>query len=513
MTEGLSAEDYDKLYEDGLLRHTLAVEALLADNAQETTKTTRNTAARVLITRAHLDGILQQQSRSKHASRRLRASAEALRHQWQMEEAAKTPQISREQSLWKPSQQQSTSHQACQRNTNVANMFSGTLEEFFEVYPESMRDDISHNDTVASSDDDDDDDDEEQQQPDPKRTAPPLHKKRLDQEVITVMDDSQLLERQTTHQQQQKQVNPHRPAATANPYERKKTEEVVRTAPPPPEPSVSRPSSSNSQLSNGRMVGFSYTPVETDSVDNRQSQPPPPRRHNMNDYNFAQRRQPPPLQVHQDHSSWEDHQRKNPFQTAREFSSSVQDRPEDRQQQQQPQHQQQQHSSRNPHAYESSFRSQHQQQHNTHKNPYAQELEPLATTPTIPESLKRKFQAPLKKSGLASASQSSTKQVSQKQTQKKRETKKEDEQDEDDLPEELKRFGKELVQKIEDEIMDGGDPITFDDIAGLQDAKQTIQEVICWPMKRPDLFTGLRRAPNGLLLYGPPGVSMVVNRP
>ena len=53
--------------------------------------------------------------------------------------------------------------------------------------------------------------------------------------------------------------------------------------------------------------------------------------------------------------------------------------------------------------------------------------------------------------------------------------------------------------------MESGDTITFDDIAGLDDAKQTVQEVVCWPMKRPDLFTGLRKAPNGLLLYGPPG--------
>lgn len=85
--------------------------------------------------------------------------------------------------------------------------------------------------------------------------------------------------------------------------------------------------------------------------------------------------------------------------------------------------------------------------------------------------------------------------------------------DEEELPEELKRFGKELVQKIQDEIMDSGETVTFDDIAGLEDVKQTVQEVVCWPMKRPDLFTGLRRAPNGLLLYGPPGTGMYQNSP
>lgn len=77
--------------------------------------------------------------------------------------------------------------------------------------------------------------------------------------------------------------------------------------------------------------------------------------------------------------------------------------------------------------------------------------------------------------------------------------------DDDDLPESLKRFGKEMVEKIRNEIMDCGDPVTFNDIAGLEGPKRIIEEVVCWPMKRPDLFTGLRRAPNGLLLYGPPG--------
>jgi SpoVK/Ycf46/Vps4 family AAA+-type ATPase len=118
----------------------------------------------------------------------------------------------------------------------------------------------------------------------------------------------------------------------------------------------------------------------------------------------------------------------------------------------------------------------------------------------IRDSLKRKFQPPSKRPSSSAPAKGS---VQSQKPSEQRPAKPEEEEDE--LPEELKRFGKDLVEKIENEIMDGGDPVTFQDIAGLDDAKQTIQEVICWPMKRPDLFTGLRKAPNGLLLYGPPG--------
>jgi SpoVK/Ycf46/Vps4 family AAA+-type ATPase len=135
-------------------------------------------------------------------------------------------------------------------------------------------------------------------------------------------------------------------------------------------------------------------------------------------------------------------------------------------------------------------------------NPYAPAPSPPSKeAPVIRDSLKRKFQPPNKRTSAAPAPTKGS--VQSQKPSDKRPAKPEEEEDE--LPEELKRFGKDLVEKIENEIMDGGDPITFDDIAGLEDAKQTIQEVICWPMKRPDLFTGLRKAPNGLLLYGPPG--------
>lgn len=62
-----------------------------------------------------------------------------------------------------------------------------------------------------------------------------------------------------------------------------------------------------------------------------------------------------------------------------------------------------------------------------------------------------------------------------------------------------------MVELIKAEIMDSGPSIDWDDIAGLQVAKNSIKEAIVWPMLRPDIFTGLRSPPKGILLYGPPG--------
>ena len=63
----------------------------------------------------------------------------------------------------------------------------------------------------------------------------------------------------------------------------------------------------------------------------------------------------------------------------------------------------------------------------------------------------------------------------------------------------------EYIARIESEIVDSGPPVRFDDIAGLAEAKQTLQEMVIMPQLRPDLFTGLRAPPRGLLLFGPPG--------
>lgn len=58
---------------------------------------------------------------------------------------------------------------------------------------------------------------------------------------------------------------------------------------------------------------------------------------------------------------------------------------------------------------------------------------------------------------------------------------------------------------IQNEIIYSGKKVLWDDIAGLSYAKQIIKEAIILPLLRPDIFTGLRRAPKGILLYGPPG--------
>ncbi|CAH8849405.1 unnamed protein product [Trichobilharzia szidati] len=71
--------------------------------------------------------------------------------------------------------------------------------------------------------------------------------------------------------------------------------------------------------------------------------------------------------------------------------------------------------------------------------------------------------------------------------------------------ERLKQFDQKVVDMIMSEIMESKSSITWDDIAGLEFSKKTLQEIVILPMLRPDLFVGLRGPPKGLLLFGPPG--------
>lgn len=50
-----------------------------------------------------------------------------------------------------------------------------------------------------------------------------------------------------------------------------------------------------------------------------------------------------------------------------------------------------------------------------------------------------------------------------------------------------------------------GDQVHWEDIAGLDAAKNSLREAVVYPFLRPDLFIGLRQPACGILLFGPPG--------
>lgn len=75
------------------------------------------------------------------------------------------------------------------------------------------------------------------------------------------------------------------------------------------------------------------------------------------------------------------------------------------------------------------------------------------------------------------------------------------EQNQQDPTEETEK----LKRQIEKEIMTKSPNVKWEDIAGLEIQKKTIQQAIVYPMLRPDLYKGPRKPPTGILLFGPPG--------
>uniref|UniRef100_A0A6V7IA90 AAA+ ATPase domain-containing protein n=1 Tax=Bracon brevicornis TaxID=1563983 RepID=A0A6V7IA90_9HYME len=71
--------------------------------------------------------------------------------------------------------------------------------------------------------------------------------------------------------------------------------------------------------------------------------------------------------------------------------------------------------------------------------------------------------------------------------------------------EKLKNIDERMIELIKNEIMESGAKVEWDEVAGLTQVKKIIKEIVVYPMLRPDIFTGLRRPPKGILLFGPPG--------
>jgi fidgetin-like protein 1 len=61
------------------------------------------------------------------------------------------------------------------------------------------------------------------------------------------------------------------------------------------------------------------------------------------------------------------------------------------------------------------------------------------------------------------------------------------------------------ARQIFNEIVVKGDEVHWDDVAGLDGAKNALKEAVVYPFLRPDLFMGLREPARGMLLFGPPG--------
>jgi vacuolar protein-sorting-associated protein 4 len=76
-----------------------------------------------------------------------------------------------------------------------------------------------------------------------------------------------------------------------------------------------------------------------------------------------------------------------------------------------------------------------------------------------------------------------------------------DDDDDDDVDPETKKMRAGLAGSILSEKPN----IKWDDVAGLEGAKNSLKEAVILPIKFPHLFTGKRRPWKGILLYGPPG--------
>ncbi|SCV03110.1 LAME_0H07800g1_1 [Lachancea meyersii CBS 8951] len=69
----------------------------------------------------------------------------------------------------------------------------------------------------------------------------------------------------------------------------------------------------------------------------------------------------------------------------------------------------------------------------------------------------------------------------------------------------LEGVDEEACQHIVNEILVLGEKVYWDDIVGLNNAKNSLKETVVYPFLRPDLFKGLREPVSGMLLFGPPG--------
>ncbi|KAA6417740.1 MAG: fidgetin 1-like, partial [Trebouxia sp. A1-2] len=74
-----------------------------------------------------------------------------------------------------------------------------------------------------------------------------------------------------------------------------------------------------------------------------------------------------------------------------------------------------------------------------------------------------------------------------------------------ELPAALQKVEPAMLELVCNEIVEQGGHVQWSDIAGQDQAKRLVQELVVWPMLNPHLFKGARAPAKGLLLFGPPG--------
>ncbi|EGW33772.1 uncharacterized protein SPAPADRAFT_48889 [Spathaspora passalidarum NRRL Y-27907] len=79
------------------------------------------------------------------------------------------------------------------------------------------------------------------------------------------------------------------------------------------------------------------------------------------------------------------------------------------------------------------------------------------------------------------------------------------EKDQDQLISSIRGIDPVAAKQILNDIVVRGDEVYWDDIIGLESAKNSLKEAVVYPFLRPDLFRGLREPTRGMLLFGPPG--------
>lgn len=62
------------------------------------------------------------------------------------------------------------------------------------------------------------------------------------------------------------------------------------------------------------------------------------------------------------------------------------------------------------------------------------------------------------------------------------------------LPAELQKVEPAILELVCNEVVESGGTVVWDDIAGQDQAKRLIQELVVWPMKNPALFKVRRSA-------------------